>query len=91
MSALRKPVAAAAQRPVYYVSDRPEAYEFWGEVNHDSAASIGRLIAAQAGRKFPEIEFRVDAGWHLHQPGMEGVTAFIEDRLPAWVAEVLGK
>jgi hypothetical protein len=83
--------AAIVERPVYYVSDRPEAYELWGEIGHDAAADIGRLVAERAGRRFPNIEFRVDGSWHLHEPGTEGVAEFIEEQLPAWVEEVLGR
>jgi len=77
-----------AERPIYYVSDRPEAYDIWGEIDHQTALRIGRLIAERAGSRFPEIEFRVDAGWHRHAPGTEIVTAFIEEHLAAWLDEV---
>jgi hypothetical protein len=83
--------AEAAERPVYYVSDRPEAYEIWGEISHDGAARIGRLIAERAGRHFPSIEFRVDGAWHLHQPGTERVAAFIEEHLQTCVTEALAE
>jgi hypothetical protein len=86
----RKQTPHRAGRSIYYVSDRPEAYEIWGEIGHDEAARIGRLIAERAGRHFPSIEFRVDGDWHVHQPGTERVAAFIEDHLPAWVSEALG-
>jgi len=91
MASLMQHSAATAERPVYFVSDRPEAYEYWGEIDHDTAARIGRLIAERAGHRFPDIEFRVDASWHMHQPGTEGVAEFIEQQLPAWVEEVLGE
>jgi hypothetical protein len=81
---------AEVGRPVYYVSDRPEAYELWSEIDHEAAAKIGRLIAERAGRRFPGIEFRIDAGWHLHQPGMAEVAAYIEDHLSTWVDEAVG-
>lgn len=74
-------------QPVYYVSDRPEAYEICGEVGHDEAKRIGQLIAAHAGRHFPAIEFRVDSAWHSHQHGMEHVAAYIEAHWQDWVAE----
>lgn len=88
------PTTSAAPRPVerrvYYVSDRPEAYEVWGEVGHEEAGRIGRLIAEHAGRHFPDIEFRVDRDWHVHDGGMEHVAAYIDDHLPGWVEEATG-
>jgi len=79
----------SGERTVYYISDRPEAYELWGEIGHDDAASIGRLIAERAGRRFRDYEFRVDGSWHVHQPGTEQVAAYIEEHLQAWVTEAL--
>lgn len=79
--------AALPMRPVYFISDRPEAYEFWGEVSHDEAARIGRLIAERARRRFPAFDFRIDAGWHVHPSGSEEVTAFIEGHVAQWLAE----
>jgi hypothetical protein len=73
-------------RPIYYVSDRPEAYEICGEIGHEEARRIGELIAARAGRQFPGVEFRVDSAWHSHQHGMEEVMAYIEARWQDWVA-----
>lgn len=78
-------MARTDERPVYFISDRPEAYEVWGEVGHDEAIDIARLIAERAGRKFPGIEFRVDHGWHEHLPGMEKVSSYIEDHWQGWV------
>lgn len=75
----------AGGRAVYYVSDRPEAYEIFGEVTHDEARNIGKLIAERAGRAFPDIEFRVDSAWHSHQQGVEKVAAYIEDHWQDWV------
>lgn len=74
-------------RPIYFVSDRPEAYEIFGEVGHAEAKRFGQLIAACAGRHFPAIEFRVDSAWHSHQHGMEHVAAYIEAHWQEWVAE----
>lgn len=78
------------ERPVYYVSSRPEAYELWGEISHEDAARIGRLIAERARARFPDVEFQVDSEWHVHQRGADGVSAFIDDNLAAWVNEVTG-
>jgi hypothetical protein len=87
----RKRSPRTTERSIYFVSDRPEAYEIWGEIGHDEAARIGRLIAERAGRHFPSIEFRVDGTWHLHQPGTERVAAFIEEHLQTWVTEALAE
>lgn len=72
---------------IYYLSDRPEAYEYWGEIGHDAARRIGLLAAGRASERFPDIEFRVDSQWHEHQNGMDEVSAFIDDHLPDWVSE----
>jgi hypothetical protein len=87
----RKQNPRTVERSIYFVSDRPEAYEIWGEISHDGAARIGRLIAERASRQFPSIEFRVDGAWHLHQPGTEPVAAFIEEHLQTWVTEALAE
>jgi len=76
---------------VYYVSNRPEAYEIWGEVSHDDADSISRMIATFAGRRFPHMEFRIDGDWHVHEPGMEPVSAYIEKQLPGWIDKALAR
>lgn len=83
-----QPVATSYRqgaRAVYYISDRPEAYEVFGEVGYEEAKHIGSLIAAEAARVFPDIDFRVDSAWHSHQHGMEEVAAFIEDHWQEWV------
>lgn len=79
--------ASMPARPVYFISDRPEAYELWGEVSHEEAVRIGRVIAERARRRFPTFEFRIDAGWHVHPVGSEEVAAFIEDHAAQWLAE----
>lgn len=76
----------APAKPVYYVSTRPEAYEYWGEVGADEARRLGEIIAAQAARHFPAIEFRADADWHVHPPGMEPVADYIERHWQSWAA-----
>lgn len=86
-----KAAATADAGRIYYVSGRPEAYEIWGEVSHDEAAKIGRTIAGHAARHFPHVDFRVDGDWHVHQPGMEHVAAYIDGHLQAWVDEALGR
>jgi hypothetical protein len=75
-------------RPVYYISNRPEAYEVAGEVGYDEAAAIARTIAEHAARHFPGIDFRVDGEWHTHQAGMEKVAAYIEDHWQQWMGQV---
>lgn len=77
----------AAERSVYYISNRPEAYELFGEISHDEAMDIGKLIAERAARHFPDVAFKVDSAWHSHQHGMEEVVAYIEDHWQDWVAE----
>ncbi|HTY04090.1 MAG TPA: hypothetical protein VMC81_10210 [Rhodocyclaceae bacterium] len=75
------------ERVIYYVSARPEAYEFWGEVGHSEAREIGELIARCAAERFPNVEFRVDDAWHDHQPGTELVAAFIDAHWQEWLAD----
>ena len=77
------------EKPVYYVSTRPEAYEIWGEVGREEARHLGQLIARRAARHFPDIEFRVDDVWHDHLPGMALVAAYIDSHWQAWVAEAV--
>lgn len=72
-------------KPIYYISNRPEAYEIFGEVPHEAAHCMGETIARQAALRFPDIEFRVDSTWHAHQRGMEKVTAYIESHWQHWV------
>jgi hypothetical protein len=76
-----------AEKPIYYVSARPEAYEFWGEIGRDEARRIADLIARRSVERFPHIEFRVDDTWHDHLPGMELVAAYIDANWQQWVAE----
>jgi hypothetical protein len=76
-----------AEKPIYYVSARPEAYEYWGEIGRDEARRIAELIAHRAVERFPNIEFRVDDAWHDHLPGMELVAAHIDANWQMWVAE----
>lgn len=81
-------MSAHAEKPVYYVSTRPEAYEVCGEVGHDEAEALARMIADHAARHFPKVEFRVDDAWHMHPPGMELVAAYIDDHVQGWAAEL---
>lgn len=83
----RPGAAPAATLPVYFISDRPEAYEVWGEVAHDEARRIAAVIAARATEHFPDIEFRVDGAWHSHPPALGRVTAYIESNWQSWLAE----
>lgn len=73
------------ERPVYYLSDRPEAYEVWGEVSLGEARKIALLIASKAGELFPDVDFRVDGGWHQHEPGLAHVAATIEENWQNWL------
>lgn len=76
-------------KAVYYVSNRPEAYEIFGEIERRQAQAIARAIAAQAAKRFPGIEFKVDDAWHRHQHGMEHVAAYIEANWQRWADEAL--
>jgi hypothetical protein len=77
------------EKPIYYVSARPEAYEIWGEVGRDEARMLGELIAKRAAQHFPNIEFRVDEVWHDHLPGMEPVAAYIDSHWQTWAARAV--
>lgn len=72
---------------IYYISARPEAYEYWGEVGPDEARRLGHLIAERAAERFPNIDFRVDEAWHDHLPGMELVAAYIDANWQTWAAD----
>lgn len=74
------------ERPVYYVSTRPEAYEYWAEIGPEEARALGALIAERAARHFPGIEFRADDAWHAHPPGTEAVAAYIDSHWQGWAA-----
>lgn len=76
-----------AEKPIYFVSARPEAYEYWGEIGREEAHHIADLIARRAVERFPNIEFRVDDAWHDHLPGMELIAAHIDANWQKWVAE----
>ena len=76
-------------KAVYYVSNRPEAYEVCGEIERHQARAIARAIAEQAAKRFPGIEFKVDDAWHQHQHGMEHVAAYIEANWQRWADLVL--
>jgi hypothetical protein len=71
---------------VYYISDRPEAYEIGGEVGRDEARDFARVIAEHAARHFPRIEFCIDSDWHAHDEVMDEVAAYIESHWQSWVA-----
>lgn len=78
-------LTAHASKPVYYVSDRPEAYELWAEVSLGEARDIASQIARKAAEQFPDVEFLVDGGWHSHQRGLEHVANVIEENWRVWV------
>lgn len=85
------PAGRADIHPVYFISDRPEAYEIWGEVGHGEAGMLARLIAEHAAKRFPHIEFRIDGEWHTHDHSMEPVTAYIEAHWQSWAAAMSGE
>jgi hypothetical protein len=76
-----------ADKSVYYVSSRPEAYEYHGEIDHEQARRIGELIVRHAAERFPNIEFRLDDAWHDHLPGMTLVAAYIDGNWQQWLAD----
>lgn len=73
-------------RPQYFISDRPEAYEIWGEISREEACVLARLIAEHAARRFPNIEFCIDGNWHTHDQSTKLVAAYIESHWQAWAA-----
>lgn len=76
---------------VYYISDRPEAYEVWAEIGVTEAKAIAGIIASHAKNLFPEIEFKIDGGWHSHQRGMEHVASVIEESWQTWAEAGLAR
>lgn len=79
-----------AKSGIYYVSSRPEAYEFWAEIGHTEARELAEIIARRAGERFPHIEFRIDDAWHEHQPEMASVATYIDGHVQQWRAEAGG-
>lgn len=77
------------ERPVYFVSTRPEAYEVYGEIGREEARAIAHTIAEHASRHFPGLEFKLDDAWHRHQHGLEHVAAYIEANWQRWADEAL--
>lgn len=75
---------APAGRPVYFVSNRPESYEYWGEVSRERADKLARIIADHAARQFPSIDFRIDGEWHNHDPRTAAASSYIESHWQAW-------
>lgn len=75
---------AAADRMIYFISNRPESYEYWGEVSREKAESLARIIAERAARQFPDIEFRIDGEWHSHDPRTADAAAYIESHWQSW-------
>lgn len=83
----RPQAAPTTALPVYFISDRPEAYEIWGEVSREEALSIAALIAARAAQRFPDIEFRIDGSWHTHPATMGHVAEYIEGNWQSWLTD----
>ena len=84
-------MSTTIEKAVYYLSDRPEAYEVWAEVSQEEAKAMAQLIAQRAGQHFPDIEFLIDGDWHAHQRGMEHVASVIEENWQTWVEEGVTK
>lgn len=80
---------SAPARPVYFISNRPEAYEITGEVSREEAGMLARLIAERAGKRFPGIEFRIDGEWHSHDRSTELAAEYIEGHWQAWAATMV--
>jgi len=77
------------EKPTYFISDRPEAYEVWGEVSYEDAKAIAKTIADHAARRFPDIEFRIDSAWHSHGSGLQKVAEYIDTNWEKWAAPLL--
>lgn len=74
---------------IYHVSDRPEAYEVWGEISRAEAKAIALTIARHAAARFPEVEFRVSDTWNLHGGRLNLVAAYIDKHWQGWAAGIL--
>lgn len=85
------PLGQPHARPQYFISDRPEAYEIWGEISREDAMALVRLIADHAARRFPHIEFRIDCNWHTHDHCTELAAAYIESHWQAWAAAMVNE
>ncbi len=83
------PIEHPATRPKYFISNRPEAYEVWGEVSHEEAGTLARLIVAHASRHFPDIDFCIDGNWHTHESNTQLVAEYIESHWQAWAAAMV--
>jgi hypothetical protein len=79
---------AGIARPVYFVSDRPEAYEYGSEIGPLEAREFARTIAEHAARRFPKVEFRIDSEWHSHDPALDPVAAYIDSHWQRWATEM---
>jgi len=82
------PASDSAPRPIYYISDRPEAYEYWGELSRVDAQALARTIADHAAKRFPKIEFRIDSEWHSHDQVLGLVAAYIDGHWQNWATEM---
>lgn len=83
-----KTAGDGAARPVYYISDRPEAYEYAGELGRVEAQALARTIADHAAKRFPNIEFRIDSEWHSHDQVLGLVAAYIDSHWQHWATEM---
>jgi hypothetical protein len=75
---------ATEDRPVYFISNRPESYECWGEVGREKADRLARIIAEHAAKQFPGIDFRIDGEWHSHDPRTTEASSYIESHWQSW-------
>jgi hypothetical protein len=74
----------ATELPIYFVSNRPEAYEYWGEVSRERAEILAKIIAEHASSRFPGIDFRIDSEWHAHDPRTANAAMYIEKHWLEW-------
>jgi hypothetical protein len=79
------------EHPVFFISNRPEAYEVWGEISHGEAETLARLIAARAAKRFPDIEFKIDGDWHTQDKSInvQHAAAYIESHWQSWAAAMV--
>lgn len=83
------PSGTVPERPVYFISNRPEAYEITGEVSREEAGMLAHVIADRAAKRFPNIEFRIDGEWHNHDRSTELAAEYIESHWQTWAATMV--
>jgi hypothetical protein len=81
----------ALEHPVFFISNRPESYEVWGEISLGEAEVLARLIVEHASRRFPDIEFKIDGEWHTQDKSIkvQHAAAYIESHWQSWAAAMV--